>query len=280
MIVDYKTFIRCCPSSATPSPELFNTFAEAIAKADGEIRSLVGDEIYTRLEAVPLENTGAAVAMLSLAAVSYICNRAYCDALPHLDLVLTPTGFGVVSNANVAPASADRVNRLRAHLERNWLTARMSLLEGLVATDEGGWRDSPQAVREISSSLFWRKVHYGMLGKVITSVAELEELHPKIALAETNLATVISTEMFRSVLDAQRHLPMAVEMAVVASLCRKFVVAVVSDSGDADAIRRSILDHLTRNIDSFPAFKNSSVFAAIKSTRYENAEDDPCFFFA
>ena len=280
MTIDYNSFIRCCPSSATPSAEMFGMFAEAIAKADGEIRSLVGDEIYTRLEAGPRENTGTAVAMLSRDAVSYICNRAYWDTLPHLDLVLTPTGFGVVSNANVAPASADRVNRLRAHLERSWLTARMSLLESLVATDEGGWCDSPQAVREISSSLFWRNAHYRMFGKVITSVAELAELRHKIALAETNLASVISTEMFRSVLDAQRHPPMAVEMAIVASLCSGFVVAVVSDSGDADAIRRSILDHLTRNIDSFPAFKESSVYAAIKSTRYENAEDDPCFFFA
>lgn len=280
MTVDYKTFMNYCPSSATPSPELFNTFAEAIARADGEIRSLVGNEIYARLEAMPKEETPGAVAMISRAAASYVCNRAYWDALPHLDLVLTPTGFGVVSNTNVAPASADRVNRLRAHLERSWLTARMSLLEELVATDEGGWRNSLQAVREISSSLFWRNAHYGMLGKVITSETELAELRPKIAIAENSLATAISTEMFRSVLDAQRHPPMKVEMAIVASLCRRFVVAVVTDSGDADAIRRSILDELTHNADKFPAFKNSSVYASIISARYENDEDDPCFFFA
>ncbi len=39
-----------------------------------------------------------------------------CDALrraiPSLDLVLTPNGFGIVSNTNVAPASKDRVERL------------------------------------------------------------------------------------------------------------------------------------------------------------------------
>lgn len=33
-------------------------------------------------------------------------------AIPSLDLVLTPNGFGVVSTANVAPASKDRVERL------------------------------------------------------------------------------------------------------------------------------------------------------------------------
>lgn len=39
------------------------------------------------------------------------------NAVPSLDLVLTPNGFGIVSNANIVPASKDRVERLRASLE-------------------------------------------------------------------------------------------------------------------------------------------------------------------
>ena len=38
-------------------------------------------------------------------------------AVPSLDLVLTPNGFGIVSNQNVAPASRDRVVRLVNSLE-------------------------------------------------------------------------------------------------------------------------------------------------------------------
>lgn len=33
-------------------------------------------------------------------------------AIPSLDLVLTPNGFGVVSTQNIAPASKERVDRL------------------------------------------------------------------------------------------------------------------------------------------------------------------------
>ena len=49
-------------------------------------------------------------------------------AVPSLDLVLTPNGFGIVSNQNVAPASRERVSRLIASLE----TSRDNAIEQLV----------------------------------------------------------------------------------------------------------------------------------------------------
>lgn len=47
-----------------------------------------------------------------------VAYQALMDAVPTLDLVLTPNGFGVVSNSNVAPASKERVERLLAALEK------------------------------------------------------------------------------------------------------------------------------------------------------------------
>ena len=41
-------------------------------------------------------------------------HEAFMRAVPSLDLVLTPNGFGIVSNQNVAPASPHRVARLLA----------------------------------------------------------------------------------------------------------------------------------------------------------------------
>ena len=44
--------------------------------------------------------------------------EAMLHTVPMLDLVLTPNGFGVVSNQNIAPASKERVERLLASLEK------------------------------------------------------------------------------------------------------------------------------------------------------------------
>lgn len=42
----------------------------------------------------------------------FIVSYAFAQAIPSLDLVLTPNGFGIVSNSNVVPASKERIERL------------------------------------------------------------------------------------------------------------------------------------------------------------------------
>lgn len=41
-----------------------------------------------------------------------VVTEALRNSIPSLDVVLTPNGFGIVSNNNVAPASKDRIDRL------------------------------------------------------------------------------------------------------------------------------------------------------------------------
>lgn len=50
-------------------------------------------------------------------AANLIVSKAMANAVPSLDLVLTPNGFGIVSNSNVAPASKERVERLIESLQ-------------------------------------------------------------------------------------------------------------------------------------------------------------------
>ena len=43
---------------------------------------------------------------------------AMLHAVPQLDLILTPNGFGIVSTSNIAPASKERIDRLLASIEK------------------------------------------------------------------------------------------------------------------------------------------------------------------
>lgn len=63
-------------------------------------------------------------------------------AIPSLDLILTPNGFGIVSNQNIVPASADRVKRLIDSLLANRDSLANDLLELLAKRSD--WPDSPQ----------------------------------------------------------------------------------------------------------------------------------------
>ena len=68
--------------------------------------------------------------------------HAYMTAIPSLDLVLTPNGFGIVSNQNVVPASRERVDALITSLE----SQRDAAIEALILrlSSRNDWRESPQ----------------------------------------------------------------------------------------------------------------------------------------
>ena len=72
-----------------------------------------------------------------------IDSEALCRAIPSLDLVLTPNGFGVVSNQNVAPASKERVDRLIGSLADYRDDCIGNLLPALVGASK--WLTSSQA---------------------------------------------------------------------------------------------------------------------------------------
>lgn len=74
----------------------------------------------------------------------YLASMIVCDALrraiPSLDIVLTPNGFGIVSNSNVAPASKERIERLITQMasQRDHF---INMLLADLRTRES-WRDS------------------------------------------------------------------------------------------------------------------------------------------
>jgi hypothetical protein len=67
---------------------------------------------------------------------------AMMDAIPSLDVVLTPNGFGIVSNSNIAPASKERVRSLIDSME----TIRDNTIEALLPflMKREDWRDTEQ----------------------------------------------------------------------------------------------------------------------------------------
>ena len=68
---------------------------------------------------------------------------AFRRAIPSLDLILTPNGFGIVSNQNVVPASADRVKRLIDSLLTNRDSLANTLLDNLAKRAD--WLSTEQA---------------------------------------------------------------------------------------------------------------------------------------
>lgn len=85
------------------------------------------------------------------AASVYVANEAFRMAVPSLDLVLTPNGFGIVNNQNVVPASKERIERLMFSLAQMRDKAVSTMVIALADID--GYAETPQG-EWFSSSLF------------------------------------------------------------------------------------------------------------------------------
>ena len=79
---------------------------------------------------------------LRAATTQIVVYEAFRRALPHLDVILTPNGFGIVSNTNIAPASKERIARLLDTLLENRDAAIGQVLSMLPA--ESGWLGTEQ----------------------------------------------------------------------------------------------------------------------------------------
>ena len=125
--------------------------------------------------------------------------EAMLHAIPQLDLVLTPNGFGIVSNSNVAPASKERVERLLASLEKIRDDTLQVLLPLLAA--EPTWATSAPCQYFQSVLYPWLDLPR-QLGSTDHVWQHFQELHSRMVEIEQRLAADFFSS---SLMDALRQ---------------------------------------------------------------------------
>lgn len=266
--------------------EQFESYVPAFRSPTGEIwmkmNSYIGEEVDRWSDLVgasPTLEEGTFACMIRT-----VCLRAAYEAVPAMDIVITPTGFGIVSNQTTAPASRDRVEALREQLRRDASRTEDQCMESLLAA---GQLLHPSVV---VNSLFWNASimrRYGVTtpdGRRIFR-EERERLLPELFLAEEQVMAVISPELYESLVvslrtpavpadDLHRNLIDNVRH-VLAALLRN---ASASRTPIKDQMR-SLLDFVQKNAAKLPEYATSRTAEAHNFKRYENQKDDPCYFF-
>ena len=133
-----RNYLPNALSTVEGESSLYEKIEPYLRKAETWLtRNFLGEDFMCGMEAAP--ETDALRALC--------CHITALDALrraiPSLDLILTPNGFGIVSNQNIVPASADRVNRLIESLLSNRDDLASDLLLKLAVTPS--WQSSVQA---------------------------------------------------------------------------------------------------------------------------------------
>ena len=126
--------------------------------------------------------------------------EAMLHAIPQLDLVLTPNGFGIVSNSNVAPASKERVERLLVSLEKMRDDTLQVLLPMLTA--EAAWADTAPCQYFQSVLYPWLDLPR-KLGSTDHVWQQFQSLHSRMVEIEQRLAAdFFSSELLSALRQA------------------------------------------------------------------------------
>ena len=217
-----------------------------------------------------------------LVAACVVTHEAMLRAVPSLDLVLTPNGFGIVSNQNVAPASRDRVARLISSLETNRDNCIEQLIRYLHANSE--WATG-SARRWFAATLFPNIDLANLCGFTEHRWANYLGLRSKAIDVEQRIAEeFISPEQLgvfrREVMTLFGDVTLTVmQHARVTEQLRQIVVNVLQGNLLNIQSLRDIVDYMRKHPDDFAEFRHSATYKLFEPPIFENKKNAHGYFF-
>ena len=267
-----EDFERAVPAFRSPTPEVWNKVQRYVEGCTAAWQAII------TTDATLPDHVAATLA-------TAICLRAAYNAVPQMDLVLTPTGFGIVSNQNTAPASRERVDALRLQLRRDACQLEDHVLSYIAATDMMTLR------RSRANSLLWTPslcTLYGIRtpegGEVLRE--EFDAMATALHAASARVVDVISPELYAALVKRQYAAdadltpdttPAAYGEAL--TMARRLMAAhVMHGPGIADHTRH-LINYIEAHADQLDEYRLSPTYQARHTTQYENKQTDPSFFF-
>ena len=281
LTITQEDFEFVIPVFQSPTPHLFERMAHEIEVATEEVHALVSDTA----------DGSNAEADVTRHAIAYICCVSARRILPQLDLVLTETGFGVVGNGNIVPASQARVSALNDSLRQKASQAWDNLLLTLLCTP---WRDSDAAVGHVSS-LVWLPTlcrRYGITASkegdrlgVPVYDEEFDALRSSLAIAEAKVATMISPELYDYLVEQERTSQEAhtTAVALLIERSRRLIGALMKEDTHPRSVAplsKRLLETVEQYREELPQYTSSRTYEARQMPSYENKKEDAIFFFS
>lgn len=207
-----------------------------------------------------------------------VCH-AYMTAIPSLDLVLTPNGFGIVSNQNVVPASRERVDALINSFE----SQRDAAIEALIyrLSSRTDWQESAPS-RYFASTMF----PFLNLCRRLAIREHLwdsyQQLHERLIKIENVLADTYFSqeqmEVFRTLVITQGRTAKQLEGQVIRSL-QSYELQLLTDIQVHPQCYYDLVNIIREHEEVFPAWHSSTVAELYKPKIFENKKKSSAYWF-
>lgn len=275
IITTINQFIAYVP---TASGTEFTAIEPFLKQAENELISLLlGKDLYQYLETAEEGNS-----ILDKTS-QLLCFKAYKNAIPFVDLIQTPNGFGVVSNANVAPASKERVERLLSQVDKMVDRLTDLLIAELMITDEAltEWAKLKK-FNNLTNCLFCTGIELANYCAEAENRADFLKLKSKLLTAQKDdLSEAISIDYVAELIDQQRTNTVTETNEFVIENCKLILGKYAEKEGEheAEEMLNQLINFIEKSVDNYPTYKASAEYAIRHTAVYANKQTDPTFFF-
>lgn len=275
IIISKTDFETAMPVGKSAHEEVFENVRPAIDEVTQYLASsMMGDAGMQMISEATEETT------LIRFFKKLVCLTAFLNVFRQLDIVITPTGFGVVSNQNITPASKQRVDALEAHLMTEACRTKAMVLNLLRGEQ---WGDTPQAMLTIPY-LYDEYKFFFVRRKVPCTAKDWAAMTKYVALVDELLRLTIGNEMMDEIMTAYRRndrekmKAFSPAMMAMDDLADRYV-----DLGD-DVVKtrtfRKMIEILEADLDSvYLTYKNSNAYKLNHHENFQNTSDSPAFVF-
>ena len=215
--------------------------------------------------------------------IRILCSRlvvadALRRAIPSLDIVLTPNGFGVVSTQNLAPASKPRVDRLVGSMLAHRDDCIAALLPELVGASK--WLTSPQA-DFFGSTLFPDLGIVDAVGGATGSKWEKYlELRPQVIDLEASLAEEwLSPGLMSALRSENLRGDLTEKRSVIVRQVKAQILGYLKSGSFSSRRLADIVNRIRENKDDFPEWHRSETAKLFAPPVFRNEKKAKGYWF-
>lgn len=272
LVITKTDFEKAVPAAQEPSGSIFEVMEDAINNEVANIESeVLGDVGAQAVEA-------GTDTILVQTVKRLVCVRAFLGEMRSLDLVLTPTGFGVVSTNDTAPASKQRVDALDGQLRRQVRLLLGVLLNRLFTV--GGWNTQPQRQWTVQTLFFSIQMLEKYAGVNHPKPEDWDVAVPVMLTADMFLRKHLGNAYMDELIQQLTGNVITTENAPIIMLCQQYIGACIAQNTRLrEETYMRIINRLEADLSLYPTYADGEGYRLNHYKPYENHAEDSAFHF-
>lgn len=272
LTITKQDFEKAVPAAREPKGKIFDVMEDAISYEVVKIESQVlGDVGAQAVEAGT--DTALVQAVKRLA-----CVRAFLNEMRGLDLVLTATGFGVVSTQDTAPASKMRVDALDGQLRRQERLLLGTLLDRLFRVS--GWNQQPQRQWQVQTLFFCLQQLEQWAGINHPKPEDWDMNYPTVMAADAYLRKHLGNAYMDELIDQLTGHSLSSQNIHIVLLCQQYIGACIAQNNRLkEETYMRMINRLETDLSHYPTYADGEGYRLNHFKPYENHAEDSAFHF-